>query len=839
MRLKGLLGFGKGKRAELPFDLLFRRFRDVLESQNRAIEIITDMGEKLGGEFLFDTNYISVSYSKLFSAVLETISYFDSLTRGRYSELREVVKRLDAQITKIIFEAPGAPDRYVVPYRDIAWDMSRDVGGKNFALSEIANNIPVSVPDGLAITSQAYDAYIRHNGLGEKIALLGGTNQLPALRRLILEGEVPPEIASEMEAGIGELRSRGAEFFSLRSSAEDEDGEFSFAGQFETVLNVPADRSALELAYKKIVASLFSDKSVVYQKELGYGPGELKMAVACMAMVEASASGVMYTAGPSGEDDRLTVSSCWGLGAAVVEGAPADTLIIEKRTGAILEQSTAEKITQMKAARGGGTVDEELPPELRRIPSLTAAQARELAEAAAEIEKYFRRPQDIEWALDRKGKLYILQSRALRPAPDGRPSGEARLTVESRRIGLRNMGLVVCGGVGAGKVFLAKRIEDIENFPRGAVLVARNDSSAFIRVMPYASAIITDTGSVTSHMASLSREFRVPTLVNTGNATKILTAGREITLDIDSEVNIYDGIVRELVAVGGDKRRRMEELIEYRKKKYILKFVSALNLIDPSGDDFRPEKCKTYHDVLRFIHEKAVSELVENARYTKSMLKRHAVKLDLPVPAGIMVIDIGGGLRGKTEEERITPDEIVSAPLKAIIKGMVYPGVWRSDAVPLTVNDFISSMMRMSDIASDSGGNMGFNVAVVSAEYLNLSLRFGYHFNMLDCYCTENTRNNHIYFRFMGGATDIAKRTRRVELIASILREFGFTTSSKGDLIVARIANISKEETEEALDQLGRLIAYTRQLDAFLRDDLAASLYAKEFLDQNYDIQHR
>jgi pyruvate,water dikinase len=166
---------------------------------------------------------------------------------------------------------------------------------------------------------------------------------------------------------------------------------------------------------------------------------------------------------------------------------------------------------------------------------------------------------------------------------------------------------------------------------------------------------------------------------------------------------------------------------------------------------------------------------------------------------------------------------------------MLHPGVWHSEAVALKVNDFFSSMMRMPDITSDSSGYVGFNVAVVSEDYMNLILRFGYHFNMLDCYCSKNARNNHIYFRFVGGATDMVKRTRRVELIATILKEFGFTIRTKGDLIIARLANIKQEEMERILDQLGRLIAFTRQLDALLHSDGAVAQFAENFISGRYD----
>jgi pyruvate,water dikinase len=208
--------------------------------------------------------------------------------------------------------------------------------------------------------------------------------------------------------------------------------------------------------------------------------------------------------------------------------------------------------------------------------------------------------------------------------------------------------------------------------------------------------------------------------------------------------------------------------------------------------------------------------------------------LDLTIPAGIMVIDIGGGLDKPLHADRVTAEQVISLPLRALISGLTHPGIWRSDAVPLNVNDFMSSMLRVPDIMSDSGGRVESNMAVISREYANISLKFGYHFIIVDCFCSENTRNNHIYFRFTGGATDMTKRSRRLQLIAEILGEYGFNIKTKGDLIVARLANIGRNEAEIVLDQLGRLISFTRQLDTVLQDDHMVKRYARNFLDGRY-----
>ncbi|HEX8949736.1 MAG TPA: PEP/pyruvate-binding domain-containing protein, partial [Dissulfurispiraceae bacterium] len=636
----------------------------------------------------------------------------------------------------------------------------------------------------------------------------------------------------------------------VRSSAEEEDSELSFAGQFETVLNVPPESASVKEAYKRVIASLFSDKAEAYYRRSGNDIRNMKMAVGCILMVDAAVSGVMYSANPGGDGGEVVINSTWGLGKSIVEGqTDADLYVVGKDAQpAIKEKRLGAKVSMVISRGDEGTTSAATPPEIAGKSSLTDAQALELAGIAMRIERHFRKPQDIEWAIRGDGRIVILQARPLRVQEKaltaetlGR-SGKGR----SSKVLMKAGGLAVQQGAGAGRVFILRRMDELDKFPRGAVLVARNDSSDFIRVMPYASAIITDTGTLTSHMASICRELRVPTFVNTGNATQTLTHGREITVDIGdgNEMTVYEGIDREIVARAGAGSMRMEDIYEFRRKRYVLRYITPLNLVDPLLDSFTPEGCKTMHDVLRFIHEKSVMELVESARHgmpgMKGMKGREAAKLELPIPTGIMAVDIGGGLNTEEghapEKGKATFEQVASIPLRAILKGMMHPGAWHSDAVSLKAGDFLTSMMRMPDIVSDNESYVGYNVAIISREYVNLSLRFGYHFSMLDCFCSEKARNNHIYFRFAGGATDLVKRSRRVRLIELVLKEYGFNLQIKGDLVIARLANLGLQEMEKVLDQVGRLLAYTRQLDAVLHDDAKVERYAKNFLEGEYGL---
>lgn len=845
-----VLDLGRRPADPAAFRAVFDLFKNVLEGNNRALEGITDMGEKLGGDYLFDIVYVRKAYADLKRDMEYSLATFDKLTRGRHQKVRHVFEHIDSVITRVLSEAPALPAAPALFLEEIAWGSEQITGGKACHLAEVKNQIGMHVPEGFVITTAAFDAFIKFNKLEDRIANLrqAGSQEsaLQELQELILHGEIPFEISHAIRKALRRMRRRRAiSFLAVRSSAQEEDSAHSFAGQFKTVLCVPVEPLAIERAYRRVIASLFSLKAVAYEQQTGYDPASLKMAVACMAMVDAVSSGVIYSTKPDGDAETMMISAAWGLGEAVVEGRTGtDMYVVRKlKDPEPVRAAIGEKDKMIVCSQKGGTEEIAVSDDLRNKPCLSPEQIKTLALDGMKLERYFGSPRDIEWAIDKTGRTWILQARPLKvqfEERNGPPLGPAPDSMHSHPLLMHDKGIVVQRGAGAGKVFIAKRPSDIASLPKGAVLVAGHDSSLFVRSMPFVSAIVTETGSETSHMAALCRELKIPTIVNLPRATEMLIQGQNVTVVAGEEGRslIYGGIVKELLDQAGQDRQPLEAVYEFRRKRYILRYISPLHLIDPLMDEFTPERCRSMHDILRFMHEKAVAELVESARRGSAGLRKRGmvVPLELPVPAGILVMDMGGGLEGKQGRGKAAFEEITSIPFKAIIEGMIHPGAWHAEAVALRAGDFLSSMMRMPDITSDAGSSAGYNVAVISREYVNMSIRFGYHYNMIDCYLSENAKNNHIYFRFAGGATDLLKRSRRLDLIAKILAEYGFAVKVKGDLLTARLGGLPAGRMEQVLNQTGRLIAYARQLDAMLHDDRDIERFLSDFKSGNYEF---
>lgn len=402
--------------------VLFAHFQKVLDANNRSLEAITDLGEKLGGDYLFDVNYTRAAYAGLFAAISEALENFALLTGNAYPALTEILSRIDRQVRHVLTETGPESEPLTVFYSEITWDAAEAVGGKNYHLAMLGNELHLKIPDAFAVTTRAFDLFLTHNRLDDRLQALRTSqdpeSDLAGLRQAVLEGAIPAELEEQFDRAARRLAGpHGAEYLlAVRSSAEEEDGDFSFAGQFESVLNVPATAEAIGEAWRRVAASLFTTGAAAYQRQLGFDLGRLRMAVACVAMIEARVSGVIYTVAGPGKGETIMINAAWGLGPAVVDGiTDADLYLVRKGEPPEIEEIHPGRKEVMVVGRGASGVETiPTPAEERDRACLSEEQILTLARQAQRIEKHFQNPQDIEWAIDARGEIFILQSRALK-----------------------------------------------------------------------------------------------------------------------------------------------------------------------------------------------------------------------------------------------------------------------------------------------------------------------------------------------------------------------------------------------------------------------------------------
>ncbi len=833
----------------------FRRFKQVLHCNQSALELIADMGEKLSGEYLFDRHYIETMFEELSETVLKCIHNLNALCDNRYTELYEVFDKIQDRLQLIL---QGREDRQgppVILLCEISKAEYSIVGGKALHLAKIIADLDLPVPEGLVITTKAYHDVIAYNGLNPKIDKLEGflasphvnPEEIEALRKEVRQAiskiEPPPQLIKDIGRALRRLKNKteGPLRLAVRSSAQEEDMDFSFAGQFDSVLNVEPVPEKVFWAYKKVVISLFNRHVIEYRRTVLEGEGQMSIAALCQIMVDAKSSGVLYTTDPlDPASDVMVVVANWGQGEAVVDGKmPTDTFRLSKKKRVkVIEKKVAKKQEGLFLNPKGGLEKRKISEDLQDRPCLSGKQLVELGEMGVKLENYFKHPQDIEWAVEQDDDVLILQSRPLLVKKDEVIDRSLLNLEEKYELISGGQGQTAQQGIGYGPVKIVRNIRDLKDVPEGAVLVSPRDMSLFVQVMKKVSAIVTEVGTPVSHMSTICRELCVPCLVNVKGIMSKVHDGMEVTVDAEDR-KIYKGKVRELLVYRSCQRMNVFESSDFRLLRRLLSEVSRLNLVDPLIEDFRIEKCETYHDILRFIHEKAVKELIDLGKDQKKLLQGLITKrLDLPIPAGILVVDLGGGVSKDAPEDHCEFKHIVSLPFKALLHGMMTPGVWHTEVMDVSFRDVVTSMINAPTDAID-GQYSGHNIAIVTKEYVNLSLRFGYHFNIVDAYCSDIPRDNHIYFRFLGGATDITKRSRRARLIGEILKSYDLNVKMKGDVVTARITNMPREDMERVLEILGRLIGFTRQLDVHMDSDETVQRYLDAFLRGEYEVVYQ
>jgi pyruvate,water dikinase len=474
-----------------------------------------------------------------------------------------------------------APSSNVRWFSDLGMADLEEVGGKNASLGEMVSQLAdlgVRVPNGFATTASAYRAFIGDTGLAERIESLLDSLDTDDVRRLAEVGTeiraavVGQEFPADLEADVREAYDRLVEgsvggggddepSFAVRSSATAEDlPDASFAGQQETFLNVRGIDAVLT-AIREVFASLYNDRAIAYRVHHGFAHAEVALSAGVQRMVrsDVGASGVMFTMDTeSGFTDAVFVTSAYGLGEGVVQGAVnPDEFYAYKpalRAGrpAVLKRGVGDKATKMvyteDATVGRTTEFVDVAPKDRRRLSLTDDEVEELARHALVIEDHYGRPMDIEWGKDGvDGQIYVLQARpetvqsratgALEryKMPQGSVSG-AEVLVEGRAIGQK---------IGAGVVRVLTSAAEMGDFRAGEVLVADMTDPDWEPIMKRAAAIVTNRGGRTCHAAIIARELGIPAVVGTGSGTRELTDGREVTVSCaegDTGL-VYEGLL--------------------------------------------------------------------------------------------------------------------------------------------------------------------------------------------------------------------------------------------------------------------------------------------------------
>jgi pyruvate,water dikinase len=857
----GWLSFLKRKRGPSRdalmrgFRVKYDNFKLLLESNTELLKIISDIEQKLRGKSGFGLPYIEAQTMRSFFHCGRMIQCLEKMSGCPYPGLRRTLEHIQQAIKG---EAPAAArptcSVYTLPYEDIDRDAAETVGEKSANVAEVLNRVGLRVPGGFAVTTAGFDRFMAFNKLSEVVQRLKAKADVietetilqvsEQIQMLIGESEVPEDLAAAIQESYSRLSAStpaGAPplRIAVRSSAIGEDSVLSFAGQYLSVLNVPPDRLLKE--YQNIIASLFTPRAIAYRLHMGIPLPDAVMAVACMEMVRSMASGVMYTRNPINPlENQIIINAVWGLGPYAVDGVVSpDSYVFSKDSEPELISSRIQEKSAQLVARDDGTLAEEaLPPEIRRQACIGVQKAQELARMGLALERHFGAPQDVEWAMDAAGGLVILQTRPLRVESRDASDRAAAITPPAGAEVILEGAEVACAGSGCGPAVVVRSESDLVNFPDGGVLVAVHPSPQYVMVMSKAQAIVTDSGSLVCHMASLAREYMIPTLMNTRSATARIAPGSEVTVDAYTG-RVYRGRVAEVLDTGLAPGGFVVKGPTYMALRRRADLIVPLNLTDPKSPAFTEQHCRTIHDIMRFIHEKSYAVVFQLGDLVTERA-RISVRLQAQLPIDLHVIDLFGGLSvDGTRVASVKPEQVLSVPFKALLKGMLREDLGARQPRPVNLSGFFSVMSEQM-LSPGGAGNERFgdrSYAIISDKYLNFSSRVGYHYSVLDCYCGKTAAKNYIHFQFKGGAADEVRRGRRARMIEKALAALGFLVETTGDRVSARMAKQDEAHIQEQLDLLGRLLIYTRQMDMMMNTENHVDLLTECFLGGNYSLE--
>ncbi|WP_130536901.1 phosphoenolpyruvate synthase [Thiomicrorhabdus indica] len=455
------------------------------------------------------------------------------------------------------------------------------VGGKNASLGEMYQELVpkgIPVPNGFAVTADAYRAVLEENNLLDEMHHLLDNldpddprdlqrrgNQI---REMIYSAHLPDALYEEMVAAYEELMGQmnGEGSLAIRSSATAEDlPTASFAGQQDTYLNIAGLPSYID-ACRRCFASLFTDRAIHYRIDQGFDHFDVALSIGVQIMVRSdlSASGVMFTIDTeTGFRDSVLITGAYGLGENVVQGAvDPDEFYVHKPTYKKGFRSVLKRHLGAKKIKMIYSTDQTHRFPVRNVPTpnsdrkkfcINDKEVLQLAEYAMTIEDHYSarantdRPMDIEWAKDGvTGELFIVQAR-----PETVASQQQANVL--RQFNLNNVDektpIIIGRSVGAkiavGRARVIESVDHLHEFKAGEILVSDITTPDWEPIMKMATALVTNRGGRTCHAAIIARELGIPAVVGSAKGTDTIKTGQLITVSCaeGDEGRIYDGEV--------------------------------------------------------------------------------------------------------------------------------------------------------------------------------------------------------------------------------------------------------------------------------------------------------
>lgn len=786
-----------GKRSKKPgmsiwrLQALFHNFKAILELNNTALASMAEMEQALGGEYIFDRPYLEDSVRRMSSLVHHVVYCLNALTGNAYVPLydryQDILSVLDAILAGSHADFEHEP---VLLLDAIGWELEPLVGIEAVCLAELGRHSGVHVVHGAVLTVSGVDALLGRTGAGNGLSPEKTVNALGHALGLL-------------DAESGEIRAVG-----VRAGGDFAEGLDDLPGDLFSVQASIGPWGKGQGNDGELLTSARQLADLVRKEAAGCGAG---VAVLMLVMPSAAVGGMVRTR--ADEDSGLLVVEARESAAA----DDGDRFLLRRVHPFDLVRSRIEPKQGGKRFADGRRATDPARGSAGRGSALVPLPAlKSLAETAMALERMLGAPVEASWVAPDGAGCVISRVRPM-PVRVEAPSGPELAAELSGATVLARGGQLVQSGVAAGLAVHVREDMRPERFPLGAVAVAKTASPRLTPILRMASAVVTEYGTSAGHLATVARELRLPAVFGLSGATRLVPDGRDVTVDAGEGV-VYAGVLDNLLryaAAGGELNPTDPE---YRTLRRLLRFIMPLHLVNPDAPGFTVQGCRTMHDILHFCHDRAVDELAHFQERRPGLGALRSRRLRLDVPLDVRVLDVGGGVTPEAGEE-VGEDEVLSAPFSIFLRGLRHPAAWSTEASALGVGDIMANVPRTMGMLEAGAEAQGASLAIVGADYLNLSLRMGYHFSVVDAFLGPEESRNYVYFRFAGGLAAGMRRERRARLIGRILESMDFQVTRESDLVVGRLKLAEGRAVRAAIEVLGALSAFFRQLDTVMVDE--------------------
>ena len=775
---------------------------------------MTDLEYTLCCEHPFGMYRVRALCTRVATQVYQCVQQIELLNPGRAEILLGRFNSLQSEVSAMVYPTVNCLlGCAVLPLGDPRLQGIADAA--LIRLGQLREFIPHCVPDGFVLTAAGCRRILEEDNLQEEInrrvQALGGLTPdvLPDLAErlgaLVESARIPPSVVEEIFMQVRRLRQQAggrAMRLILRGrlwpeEQKDDPGLILWG----PCLPLDAPDEEILQALRCTLAHKHHAQALVYRRYRGLTDDGADVCIAAFSVEDGAWGGMAHTGNPMQPTrGSVHIYACRGLPQEIEHSRlPVDIAHVSRR---------APHSIRMRNLHN---------PDAPILDDHTACA---VAELALRLEEKAGCPQALTWVRVPDEGLRILMVRPLITPPLLSPDALVEHS-DAQKLppAVASGGVTASPGIACGPVHVVHTWEDARTFPVGGVLVVARDKYQWAALMDRASAVITEEGILASRLGSLAREFGKPAIFGMPGATSKLAVHRKVTVYGDGGL-VFPGCVEPLVSLAPPPRDFMPGSPVYRILQHAAEHILPLS-IDPDSPDFKAVNCRTYHDIARYCHERAVSSMFAHGSDQKNA-PAHVKQLRDGILKQFWVINLGDGFAEPVQGPVIELTQVSSRPMQALWYGMnAYP--WEGPP-PLDSKGFLSVLFEATanphlDPAAQTAYFSEKNYFLVTRDYCSLHSRFGFHFVSVEARLGERTPENYVAFQLRGGAANIERRILRVRFVADLLWEFGFTPVLRNDAVIARAEGLSLEEGRALLAVAGYLAIHTRQMDMIMTDE--------------------